>query len=72
MTKRNSTPPASHDDSDTSTAKAEALDAEIAIRAYYRHCERGAAPGSATDDWLAAEQEVLAELRAQNVQTDID
>ncbi|MCC7240822.1 MAG: DUF2934 domain-containing protein [Acidobacteria bacterium] len=43
------------------------------MRAYYRHCERGGAPGSATDDWLAAEQEVLAERPAQHPQEpDID
>ena len=39
---------------------AEALRRETELRAYYRHCARGCAPGSELDDWLAAEQEVLA------------
>ena len=33
---------------------------EIELRAYSRYCERGSAPGGDRDDWLAAEQEVLA------------
>ena len=33
---------------------------EIELRAYYRYCERGCAPGFDREDWLAAEQEVLA------------
>lgn len=37
-----------------------ALRQEIELRAYYRYCERGCAPGGELDDWLAAEQEVLA------------
>lgn len=64
--KRNVAPPASRDESETPPAKASTLHAEIALRAYYRHCARGRATGSAVDDWLAAEQEVLAELRAQH------
>ncbi len=39
---------------------AEAIRRETELRAYYRHCERGRAPGCELDDWLAAEQEVLA------------
>ena len=34
---------------------------EIELRAYYRYCERGCTPGSDREDWLAAEQEVLAQ-----------
>ena len=34
---------------------------EIQLRAYYRYCERGCEPGSEIDDWLSAEQEVLAQ-----------
>lgn len=37
---------------------------EIELRAYYRYCERGCAPGGDREDWLAAEQEVLAKHRA--------
>lgn len=37
---------------------------EIALRAYYRYCERGCTPGDDREDWLAAEQEVLAQQRA--------
>lgn len=33
---------------------------EIELRAYSRYCERGCAPGGDREDWLAAEQEVLA------------
>ena len=57
--------------SDTSTvttaeadaARAPAFDQrrEIELRAYYRYWERGCSPGGDVDDWLAAEQEVLAE-----------
>ena len=42
------------------TGDAEALRQEIALRAYYRYCERGCAAGCDVEDWLAAEQEVLA------------
>ncbi|HLG54273.1 MAG TPA: DUF2934 domain-containing protein [Vicinamibacterales bacterium] len=34
---------------------------EIALRAYYRYCERGCTPGGDRDDWLAAEQKVFAQ-----------
>lgn len=36
---------------------------EIARRAYERFCDRGCADGGDVEDWLAAEQEVLAEQR---------
>lgn len=39
----------------------EALRVEIEKRAYFRYCERGCVPGGEVEDWLAAEQEVLAE-----------
>lgn len=39
----------------------DALQAEIARRAYLRFCDRGCAHGCDVDDWLAAEREVLAE-----------
>jgi hypothetical protein len=35
---------------------------EIALRAYYRYCERGRVDGFDIEDWLAAEREVLREL----------
>ena len=41
-------------------ADADALKREIELRAYYRYCERGCAAGADIDDWIAAEQEVLA------------
>lgn len=39
----------------------EALREEIARRAYSKFCDRGCVHGSDTDDWLAAEREVIAE-----------
>lgn len=39
----------------------EALREEIAHRAYTKFCDRGCEHGSDTEDWLAAEREVLAE-----------
>ena len=39
----------------------EALREEIAHRAYIKFCDRGCVHGGATEDWLAAEREVLAE-----------
>lgn len=39
----------------------EALRGEIARRAYTKFCDRGCVHGSDTEDWLAAEREVLAE-----------
>ena len=41
-------------------ADGEARRQEIQLRAYYLYCERGCAPGADVNDWLAAEQEVLA------------
>ena len=38
----------------------QALRQEIQLRAYYRYCERGCAPGADVNDWLTAEQEVVA------------
>jgi hypothetical protein len=43
---------------------------EIDLRAYFRYCERGCAPGLELDDWLAAEREVLAEKRAKPSRTE--
>ena len=42
-------------------ADGEEIRQEIQLRAYYRYCDRGCAPGADMSDWLAAEQEVLAE-----------
>ena len=33
---------------------------QIQLRAYHRYCERGCAPGAEVEDWLVAEQAVLA------------
>ena len=41
--------------------KDEALREEIARRAYTKFCDRGCLHGSDTEDWIAAEQEVLGE-----------
>lgn len=41
-------------------ADVETLRQEIALRAYYKYCERGCASGCEVEDWLAAEREVLA------------
>ena len=40
-----------------------AIRLEIQLRAYYRYCERGCEPGREIEDWLSAEQEVLAQHR---------
>ncbi len=39
----------------------EALRQEIELRAYDRYCQRGCEPGADVTDWLAAEQEVVAQ-----------
>ena len=39
----------------------ETLRQEVARRAYLRFCDRGCVHGSDTDDWLAAEREVLGQ-----------
>ena len=39
----------------------ETLRQRIEQRAYFRYCERGCVPGWELADWLAAEQEVVAE-----------
>ena len=44
-------------------ADADALRREIELRAYHRYCERGCTAGADVDDWMAAEQEVLAAHR---------
>ena len=44
---------------DTGSADGETVRQEIALRAYYKYCERGCVPGCDVDDWLAAEREVL-------------
>jgi hypothetical protein len=38
-----------------------ALRDEIELRAYFKYCERGCVAGGDVDDWLTAEQEVVAE-----------
>jgi hypothetical protein len=38
-----------------------ALRGEIELRAYFKYCERGCVAGGDVDDWLTAEQEVVAE-----------
>ncbi|MGE0124483.1 MAG: DUF2934 domain-containing protein [Dehalococcoidia bacterium] len=73
MAKQHTKSAGQHSEPQKPATGSSALQEEIALRAYYRHCERGGAPGSATDDWLAAEQEVLAERPAQHPQEpDID
>ena len=42
----------------------EVLREEIELRAYFKYCERGCVAGCDVDDWLAAEQEILAERAA--------
>lgn len=44
----------------------EAVRREIERRAHERHRARGRAHGHDLDDWLAAEQEVLADCAAQS------
>lgn len=48
------------DSAPAATGDPETLRQEIELRAYYRYCERGCAPGADLNDWLAAEQEVRA------------
>lgn len=55
------------DEQEAKTGPTEAitdLRAEIELRAYFKYCERGCAPGCDVDDWLAAEQEILTERAA--------
>ncbi len=40
----------------------ETLRRRIEERAYFKYCERGCMPGAEWDDWIVAEQEVLAEV----------
>lgn len=42
----------------------ESVRSEIERRAYFRHCARGCPHGLDVDDWLAGEQDVLAERAA--------
>ena len=59
---------ADDDERSALAASDDTLRQEIALRAYYRHCERGWAPGADMDDWLAAEREVREELAAHTRQ----
>lgn len=43
----------------------EALNQEIARRAYVRFCDRGCAHGSDVDDWLEAKREVLESRKGE-------
>lgn len=61
--KRSGRPPATLD---AVAGDAKALREEIQLRAYYRYCERGYAPGAELDDWLAAEREVSAMQTARS------
>lgn len=45
------------------------LHREIELRAYYRYCQRGCEPGGELQDWLTAEQEVLAERQWADLAT---
>jgi hypothetical protein len=38
----------------------EAIRREIELRAYYRYCERGRQQGGELEDWVMAEQEIVA------------
>ena len=38
---------------------------EIELRAYYRYCDRGCAPGSELEDWLTAEKELQEQTAAK-------
>ena len=42
---------------------------KIELRAYFRYCERGCRPGHEVEDWVAAEQEVLAKRPADAANT---
>ena len=42
----------------------EVLRQDIELRAYFKYCERGCTAGGDVEDWLAAEQEILAERAA--------
>lgn len=47
-------------DTEEDVRHADAVRQEIQLRAYYRYCERGCGPDCESEDWLAAEREVLA------------
>ena len=42
------------------TDESQALEDRIRMRAYQRYLERGCHPGLELDDWLQAEEEILA------------
>ncbi len=44
------------------------LHQKIAVRAYFKAEKRGFAPGHALDDWLEAEEEILAEEATTHLQ----
>lgn len=46
------------------------LHERIAVRAYSKAEQRGFAPGHALDDWLAAEEEILAEKAVVHLQSE--
>jgi hypothetical protein len=48
------------DETEATTADKASRD-EIERRAYFKYCERGCVAGGDVDDWLTAEQEVVAE-----------
>ena len=50
-------------DCDRPAPTEEASRREIELRAYFKYCERGCAPGHEIDDWVAAEREVRAAQR---------
>lgn len=56
---------------DDNDKRSEALREEIERLAYSKYCDRGFAPGHELDDWLAAEQEVLARDGAPLQQDDV-
>jgi len=51
------------------TAECIASEEEIARRAYERWQERGSPPGDGSDDWIAAERELVAKRYHRNGKT---
>lgn len=63
-TKQYADTPISDTDLTDSGNVAEALRHDIAVAAYYRALARGFAPGCEMQDWLTAEQEIMAVKQA--------
>ena len=52
------------DTADTANDSRRVSESDIALKAFSYYCERGGQDGSALEDWLRAERELLAPLKS--------